>query len=171
MLSFLFLTLSGLRRRLLIGHQILKLLHECIDILEFAIYGSKADICDLIELAERIHHDVADLRGRKLTLRIVADRMFHQINDLFDLGRGYIRLFTGSGDTVTDLGSIEKLTLAILLDDTKRQFFYGLIRRETASAREALTYLWSLSLSYLCFYRMGISYRILLLRVNKKQNQ
>lgn len=110
-----FLTLSGLRRRLLIGHQILKLLHECIDILEFAIYGSKTDICDLIELAERIHHDVADLRGRKLTLRIVADRMFHQIDDLFDLGRGYIRLFTGSGDTVTDLGSIEKLTLAILL--------------------------------------------------------
>lgn len=84
---FLFLTLSGLRRRLLIGHQILKLLHECIDILEFAIYRSKTDICDLIELAERIHHDVADLCGRKLTLRIVADRMFHQIDDLFDLGQ------------------------------------------------------------------------------------
>ena len=62
-----------------------ELIQEGVDILELAIDGRKADVGDIVELFESLHHDLTDHLCGNLLLLLGKDLRLDRVDEILDL--------------------------------------------------------------------------------------
>ena len=66
------------------GLQFIHFADEFVDLLKSPIDTGKADICDLVQLAQCLHHARANFRARNLAVIFIRDIVHNFLNDLLD---------------------------------------------------------------------------------------
>jgi hypothetical protein len=112
--------------------------HELVDVLEVAVDRREAHECDLVELPQPLHEELADLIGRHLPVGALVhhglDPVHHALEALHRDGA----LLAGLEETGQDLLAIEALATPVLLDDEVRDLVDTLVGGEALAAGEAL---------------------------------
>ena len=87
------LLLHNLNLSVALGLDLIELVHERIDVFEFTVNGSKANIGDLVDLLELIHGISADERGRHFAVERVLQERFNLIYDALQCFKRYGAFF------------------------------------------------------------------------------
>ncbi len=88
------LLLHNLNLSVALGLDFIELVHERIDVFEFTVNGSKANIGDFVDLLELIHGISADECGRHFAVERVLQERFNLVYDAlqcFQAVRGVFR--------------------------------------------------------------------------------
>src|SRR5207245_8141251 len=112
---------------------------DLLEVHELAVHGREADVRDLVEVAQAIHHHLADLaagdldpaRAPQFGLDVVDDRPQALGGDVALLGR-----LLQAGE---ELLGVEVLAAPVLLGDVERHRLDALIRGEALPALQAFT--------------------------------
>src|SRR5262245_26669926 len=102
------------------------------------VHRRKADVGDLVERLQLLHHRRADFGGADLTFGALLQRRFHAVGNGLDGRRTDRPLFAGFEQTANQFLTIEPLPGAVLLDDHVRDLVDALVARETLAAPDAL---------------------------------
>src|SRR6185436_9697330 len=110
---------------------------EVGNVLERPVHGREADVADLVELPQLVHHELADLPRRDLAL---TERQ-HLLDDALDrrvdvLGR-HRSLVQRALEADADLALVEVGARAVALDDLRQAELDVLVGREALLARHA----------------------------------
>jgi hypothetical protein len=112
-------------------------LGEIAGILEFAIDAGKSHEGDLIQLAEVLHHQVAEDAAFDLAVVVRENLVLDGGNDRFDLVVAYWAFPAGPFEAAANLLAVERHPRAVFLDDFDRQVFDILVGRIAAFAAQA----------------------------------
>ena len=119
--------------------QRLQLLHELAHVLEAAVDRGEPHVGHLVELAQPLHREGADLAGRELAVLLVRQQALGGVHDLFELAQRHRTLLAGLLETLEELAAVEVLARAVVLDHPVGDLFDFLVGREAAVAGQAFT--------------------------------
>jgi len=116
----------------------LDFLDELTDVLEASVDGSVADVSDLIELVEGVHHLGADEVGGDLALKILFERLKNIVRGFLEHLEGYGALFAGLAHAAEKFVAVEGFAAAVTFEDAKVLAFDFFVGGETLAASDAL---------------------------------
>src|SRR2546426_1385967 len=119
--------------------QPLEFLHEFVQIPELAVDAGKSDVGNLVHLFQTLHQALADGGSREFLLRALLHQVLDLLDDILEGVHGDRPLFAGSQEAGHQLGPVEGLPPAILLDHHERNLVDPLVGGEAARARETFT--------------------------------
>ena len=120
-------------------NDLVKLVHEGVDVLELSVNRGKSDISNLVDALLFFHGIGADHVGRDLAVKGVLQQILDLVNDLLKSINGDRTLFTGSHHTVEELVSVKRLARLVLLDDYHRNALDDLVGCESFAAIETFS--------------------------------
>src|SRR5215470_11486681 len=109
-------------------------LAEILDVLEAPIDGSKADVGDLVELVELLHHHLADLARRDLALTESQHLTDDPVDGLVDELRRHRPLVQRPLKTVAQLADVETGARAVGLHYLRQPELDRLVGRKSLLA-------------------------------------
>ena len=112
----------------------LQLIHEGVDILEFAINGSEPDVSHFIQILQLVHHKLTDDAARNLLVLHAENLVLHFIDKIGQLRCTDGALMTGTKNACFNLFPVIGLTIIVLLDDDQRNRLDLLICGKSLSA-------------------------------------
>jgi hypothetical protein len=116
----------------------LDLVDELGDVLELAVDGGEADVRDLVDAAQGVHHELPDLLRRHLAVELAVERVLDLRRDLLERVDGDGPLLAGLHETEQDLAPLEGHPRPVLLHDPERRLLDLLVGRVAPLALEAL---------------------------------
>jgi hypothetical protein len=125
------------RTRNALTSQLLDLFVERFNVLELPIDGSEADVRDLIELSQLVHHQLSDDAGLNLAITESAYFVHHPAHGLIDRFARHRTLFQRLLHAASQFRFVKRFAIAIALHDDRHYQFSGLEGRETLTAGEA----------------------------------
>jgi hypothetical protein len=129
---------SGGGALLVASHQSLEHVHEGVDVLEAAIDRGEADVGDLVEPLEPLHHEGADLAGGDLALVAVVEHRLGLLDDPLERPRRHRPLLARLDQAAEELLAVELLARAVGLDHHVGDLVDLLVGGEAAAALQAL---------------------------------
>src|SRR5205823_12466360 len=116
-----------------------QLMHELVDVAERAVHRGEAHVRDGVELVQLAHHGLADRAAGDLPLAALLELAL----DLVDQGLDGVdrdrALLAGALEPVHDLGALEGLPPAVLLDHHGERLLDPLVGGEGWTAVLAVT--------------------------------
>src|SRR5437870_423167 len=122
------------RRR---GLDFLQRIPEIGDVLEAAVNRRKANVGDLVELVELLHHHLADLARGNLALAQSEHLLHDALDSLVDVLGGHRPFVQCALEAVANAGGIEIGAGSILLDDLRKTQLRRLVGGESLLAGKA----------------------------------
>src|ERR1700682_4546150 len=103
-----------------------------------SVHRREANVCDLVEALELLHHDRADLSRRDLLFRTLLQRGLDAVPDGFERGHAHGTLLARLQQTAHECLAIEALARAILLHHHVRNLIDPFVAGEALAAFETL---------------------------------
>ena len=128
------LLLHNLNLSVALGPDLIELVHERIDVFEFTVNGSKANIGDFVDLLELIHGISADERGRHFAVERVLQERFNLVYDALQCFKRYGAFFAGAQKTVQQLVAVKSLAGFIFFYNDHRHSLNDFIGRKAFCA-------------------------------------
>src|SRR5664279_2669330 len=120
------------------GHlDLLQRVAEIGNVLERAVDRGEADVADLVELVEFLHHHFADQPGTYFTLAEREHLLHDAVDRRVDVIRGDRPLVQRALEPHADLCGIEVRAVAVGLDHLRQAQLHGLVGREALLAVHA----------------------------------
>src|SRR5690606_2147408 len=123
----------------MVAFKLLDLVTEIGHVLEAAIDRGEAHIADVVELAQLVHHEAADLDRRHLALATHAQLVHHRTYRGLDAFLGHRPLLQRAVEPRPQLARVKRLAATIALDDDRQLQLDGLQRTEALAACLAAT--------------------------------
>lgn len=117
----------------------MQFVNEVADVFEFAIDAGEADIGHLIQFAQLLHDEVAQILAVDFGVEVGEDLVLDPRDNRFQLFVAHRPLPAGPEQAVLDLFSPERFALAPFLDDIQDRLFNSLVGRKPATAMHALS--------------------------------
>ena len=130
------LLLHNLNLSVALGLDFIEFVHERIDVFEFTVNGSKANIGDFVDALELLHRELADIDGSHLAVERILEHSLNLADCLFELFHIDRALFARFEHAVEKLVSVKNLARLVLFDDDYRHGLDYLIGRKTLAAAD-----------------------------------
>src|SRR6478736_93821 len=104
------------------------------DVLEAAVHRGEADVADLVELVELLHHHLADLAGRNLALAQRQHLLDDPLDRLVDVFGRHRTLVQRALEAAANAVHVEVRSRAVLLDDLRQPQLGRLVGRKALLA-------------------------------------